>query len=108
MATRRKKKPVHGQNHLLAWREFRKLTQDQLAEAVGTNASVISLLENGERGLSDKWLTRLAPALRTSRGYLLDFNPNDIPTDLIDLWLQIPADVRPQALTILETFKKKA
>lgn len=62
-------------NYLRVWREFRKMTQEQLADLVGTNKSVISLLENSERGLSDKWARRLAAALKTSPGFLLDHGP---------------------------------
>src|SRR5690242_9035566 len=54
-----------GPNHLKAWREFRKLSQEDLAEKVGTTASQISMLETGDRGLSAKWLRKLAPALGT-------------------------------------------
>src|SRR5687768_13320117 len=70
-------------NHLKAWREFRRMTQEELAEKVGTTGSVISMLESGNRGLSDKWLRKLAPALNTSPGHLLDHDPNDLPTDII-------------------------
>ena len=54
-------------NNLKAWREFRELSQAALAEAIGTNANMIGYLESGERGLSAKWLRRLAPPLRTTR-----------------------------------------
>src|SRR3990167_10236693 len=46
-------------NHLRAWREFRGLTQEQLAELADTKGSTISLLESGDRGLGDKWLRKL-------------------------------------------------
>ena len=75
-----------GPNHLKAWREFRELTQEQLAEAVGTNANMIHYLETGERGLSAKWLRRLAPALKTTPGLLLDHDPNDLDSDMIEAW----------------------
>lgn len=95
----------HGKNHLRAWREFRELTQEDLAEAVGTTGSVISMIESGSRGLSDKWLRKLAPALGTTPGYLLDHDPNDLPTDIIDIWTSIPDRDKPTALRILEGFK---
>jgi len=75
-----------GPNQLKAWREFRGLSQAELAEAVGTNANMIGYLENGERGLSLKWLRRLAPALDTNVGMLAQYNPNDISADLIEIW----------------------
>lgn len=82
------------------------MTQEDLAEAVDTKASVISLLENGNRRLSDKWAYRLAPALRARPGWLLDFDPNTVPTDILDLWAEIPDESKPQARSILETFRR--
>ena len=81
-----------GPNHLAAWREYRKLTQAALANMVGTNANMIGYLESGERGLSAKWLRRLAPALDTTPGMLLDHNPFDLSADVIDIWRH--ADLR--------------
>lgn len=75
-----------GPNYLRAWRLFRELTQEQLAELVGTNANMIQYLETGERGLSAKWLRRLAPALETTPGMLLDHDPAELDSDIIDIW----------------------
>lgn len=60
------------------------MTQDQLAEKVGTAGNVIGLLESGERGLSDKWLRKLAPHLGTTPGFLLDHSPHDIDAAFIE------------------------
>lgn len=89
-------------NNLQAWRKFRHLTQEELAEKVGTTKAVISNLETGARGLSDKWLRRLAPALDTSPGYLMDHDPNELPTNVLDVWAAIPEDERPRALDMLK------
>lgn len=93
-------------NHLRDWREFREMTQEQLADAVGTDKGVISLLESGSRGLSDKWLRRLAPVLRTTPGHLLDHDPNDLPTDIIDIWSAIDERDKETAKRVLESFRK--
>lgn len=93
-------------NHLRAWREFRLLTQEELGDLVGTAGNVIGLLESGERGLSQKWLNKLAPALGTTPGFLLDHDPHDLPTSVLDTWAAIPEENRPQALAVLETFKR--
>ena len=95
-------------NHLRAWREFRRMTQEKLAEAIGTRGSVISLLESGDRRLSDKWLRRLAPALGTTPGHLLDYDPESLPTDLLEIWASIPEDRKAQAMQVLSTFRKSA
>lgn len=92
-------------NHLRAWRDYRGLTQDQLAEKVGTAGNVIGLLESGERQLSPKWLRKLAPELGTTPGFLLDHDPNDIDGDLLEAAMSVPKDQRAQAIQILKTFK---
>lgn len=75
-----------GPNHLRAWREYRKISQAQLAEMVGTNANMIGYLESGERSISLKWLRRLADALDTNVGMLAQFDPNDLDADMIEIW----------------------
>lgn len=99
-------KKTKDTNHLRAWREFRHLTQDQLGERVETTASVISLLESGARGLSDKWLRKLAPALGTTPGFLLDHSPEDLDGSFLEAALSVPAESRAQVLEILKTFRK--
>lgn len=83
-----------GPNNLKAWREFREMSQAALAEAVGTNANMIGYLESGERGLSAKWLRRLAPPLRTTPGMLLDHDPFLLDRDLIEIWVEASVDQR--------------
>lgn len=95
-------------NHLRAWRELRRLTQEQLAEKVGTAGNVISLLESGDRQLSPKWLRKLAPALNTTPGFLLEHNPNELPTEFLDIWNEVPEERKAQALDVLKTFTRQA
>lgn len=97
-------------SRLKRWREFRRMTQEQLATAMEppTTGSVISLLESGDRQLSPKWLRRLAPALKTTPGFLLDYDPEDLPTDLLRAWGDIPEGRKSQALQVLKTFGRKA
>jgi transcriptional regulator with XRE-family HTH domain len=94
-----------GPNHLKAWREFRKMSQEELAERVGTTASQISMLETGDRGLSAKWLRKLAPVLKTTPGHLLDHDPNVVDNDVFDIWMGIEKRDRAQALRVLKTFR---
>lgn len=93
-------------NNLRAWREHRQMTQEELAEKIDTAANVIHQLETGKTRLSDKWLMRLAPALGTTPGFLLDHSPDDMDASFLEAALSVhPAD-RPQALQILRTFRK--
>jgi transcriptional regulator with XRE-family HTH domain len=94
-----------GPNHLKAWREFREMSQEELAEKVDTTASQISMLESGERGLSAKWLRKLAPALKTTPGHLLDHDPTTIDNDVFDIWMAIDRRDRETALRVLRSFK---
>lgn len=96
-----------GPNHLRAWRLYRNnMTQEQLAEKVGTNANMIGYLESGERGLSAKWLRRLAAALDTTPGMLLDHDPNTLDSDVIDIWSHAGARERRQISEIAKTIVK--
>lgn len=94
-------------NHLRAWRKFRGLTQEQLAEKIGTSKAVIGHLETGRNGLSDKWLTKLAPALQTTSGYLLEHDPESLPTDVLDVWRDVPEDRRAEGLEMLRILARK-
>lgn len=95
-------------NFLAAWRRHRGMTQQQLADAVGTSGSVISELEAGKTKLSPKWLRRLAPVLNTTPGFILDIDPDAMPTDVLDVWSTIPEESRDQALAVLRTFARAA
>lgn len=96
-----------GPNFLRAWRVKRGKTQQQLAEAVKTNANMIQYLESGERGLSAKWLRRLAPALQTTPGMLLDTNPEEVDFELHDLWtVKLDREDRRKLRAITEAFVK--
>lgn len=92
-------------NHLRAWREYRGLTQAQLAELVDTSDNVISMLESGNRQLSSKWLSKLAPALKTRAGFLLEFAPQDADLSILEAIVEVPADRKDEALRILKVFK---
>lgn len=92
-----------GPNFLRAWRIFRKLTQEQLAEKVSTNPNMIQYLETGERGLSAKWLRRLAPALDTTPGMLLDHDPGELDADIIDIWAHAGSREKRQLSEIAKT-----
>ncbi len=96
-----------SQNHLRAWREYRGLTQEELAAKVGTTAAVISLLENGQRSLSASWLERFAPHLQASPGFLLDYSPGDLTADILEAWANVPSDQKTEALAALRQYSKQ-
>lgn len=101
-----KKPSREAANHLRAWRDYRRMSQAKLAELCDTKDNVISNLESGERQLTEKWLVKLARALETTPGYLLDHDPNDLDTELIRAAQDAArGGNRDQVLTILKTFK---
>jgi transcriptional regulator with XRE-family HTH domain len=90
-------------NYLRQWREKAKLSQEELAERVGTTKSVISLLENEKRPLSAKWLRKFAEALDTTPGRILDVNPDEASADILDIWDHIRVKDRPTAIRVLRS-----
>lgn len=97
-----------GPNNLEAWRRFRGMSQEQLAANVEppTTGTMISMLENGERGLSAKWLRRLGDALKVSPGHLLDHNPYNLDSDILDIWVNATAEQRRQIASVVEALVK--
>jgi transcriptional regulator with XRE-family HTH domain len=51
------------------------LTQEALADLVGTTYQQISRLERSERGLDQSWMDKLGPALGVRPGSLIDNRP---------------------------------
>jgi len=54
---------VDGENPVRIWREYRKLTQQQLADKAGISKPYLSQLETGARRASVSVIKRLAAAL---------------------------------------------
>lgn len=61
-----------GQN-LQRTRKEKGISQEKLAEIVGVNRTYLSLVEQGHRNPSMKFLYRVVKALKTSSGKLLSF-----------------------------------
>ncbi len=67
-----------------AWRKYRRLTQQQLADRIDSAVSTISQLENGQQGFTDSTLMALADALMCEPGDLLSRDPN-VEGTVVDL-----------------------
>lgn len=70
-------KPRRKRTFIKEWREFRELTQDQLAERLETSKASISRIENGAQAYTQDFLEACAEALRTDPASLLMRNPSD-------------------------------
>ena len=57
---------LDGQNPIKVWREYRDLTQLQLADLGGISVPYLSQLESGKRKGSTRVLTAIAKALKLS------------------------------------------
>jgi len=55
---------MEGKNPVKSWREYRSLSQKQLAELANISIPFLSQIESGKRKASTKIMVRLAKALR--------------------------------------------
>lgn len=70
-------RPRFRRTFIAQWREFRNLTQEQLANRLEMTQSHLSMLENGKRGYTQETLEAIADALQTDAASLLMRNPAD-------------------------------
>ena len=75
------------------WREYRKLTQEQLAEAIGKSPATISHLENGNVNYTQDNLEAIAEVLLCEPEDLLSRAP-DGPVDIRDYMAKADPDLR--------------
>lgn len=74
--------PRDRPHYIYAWRMARRMSQEDVAERVGTRAGTISLIETGTRDPSLVMLRDIAQALGVEPGWLLSRDP----TDAADVW----------------------
>jgi DNA-binding XRE family transcriptional regulator len=63
---------LDGKNPIRVWREYRALTQQQLAEKVGISKPYLSQLESGKRSGTTDVLRNIAQALNVGLEELID------------------------------------
>jgi DNA-binding XRE family transcriptional regulator len=79
----RKSKAQRRRTFLAAWRDFRGMTQDFVAEQLETTKATVSRIESGEMPYSQDYLESLADLLGVHPGVLVTRAPMDadrIPT----------------------------
>lgn len=81
-----KPKALRKRTYIREWREFRKLTQDELAVRVGMSKGQLSRIENAIQPYQQDFLDACAAALQTSTGALIERAPTDedVPWDILD------------------------
>jgi transcriptional regulator with XRE-family HTH domain len=97
-----KQPPARRRIFLKQWREFRNLTQEQLAERVGWSVGNVSQLERALQGYSDEGLALLADALQCTPGQILDVDP----TNDNSIWSLFERAKPSQRQTLLEVAKE--
>lgn len=86
------------------WRQFRDMTQQELADAIDSSKSRISELENGRRRYNQDLLEQIAGALDCTPADLLSRNPSVEPEPIVRLWSRIDQRDRDRARRALEVF----
>jgi transcriptional regulator with XRE-family HTH domain len=92
-------------------RHERALTQQQLADRVGTTHATIQRLESGNRGVDEKWVRRIARAFNVHPGELFEPISQDVYTDheyeVLTLWRKMPEDARESYLQLARNLARE-
>lgn len=98
-------RPRFRPTFIKAWREYRKLNQEQLAERLDMTQSHLSMLENGKRGYTQETLEAIADALQTDAASLIMRDPTK--EDAIwSIWEGAKAGERRMIVDIAKTITK--
>lgn len=87
------------------WRQHRKMTQADLAEAIGVSISTISQLENYQQGYSQATLEALATVLGCDISDLLVRDPKHADP-MWKIWEGLDETAKGQVTEIARTFRK--
>lgn len=88
------------------WREYRGLTQEQLADRVGMTPASLSRIERGLQPYNQGTLEALAKSLNCNRIDLMVRNPLD-PESPWTLWDRIKPDQRKTAIKMLKALAEE-
>jgi len=87
---------------LKVWRIHRGLTQERLAERVGTTKATISRLEKGRMGYSQPMLERIAEALNCGPADIISRRPGEPIDDAQRILERMGEEERGQAVRVLK------
>jgi transcriptional regulator with XRE-family HTH domain len=88
------------------WREHRHLTQERLAERLGTTAASLSRIENYKQPYTQDFLEAAAEALGTDVASLLIRDPSDAEAPW-SIWDNLKPAQRKQALRLLKALAEE-
>lgn len=92
--------------YIRQWREFRNLTQEQLADRLEMTSSFLSMLERGQRGYTQETLEAIAYALQTDVASLLMRDPSD-ENAVWSIWQEAKPAERKMIVDIAKTITGK-
>jgi transcriptional regulator with XRE-family HTH domain len=98
------KKTTLHRIYLREWRKHRNLNQEQLAERLGIDRTIVSKIENGKLGYHQAFLEAAAEALMCEPADLLVRDPSK-PEGIWSIWESIPPVQRPQVIAVLQALK---
>ena len=90
--------------HIKAWRKYRGLTQEQLAERIGISRTYLTKIERGDRKWDQPFLEAAADALRCDPADILTRDPTD-PTGIWSVWERLTPPERVRAVAVLRAMK---
>jgi transcriptional regulator with XRE-family HTH domain len=97
--------PRRRKHYIAHWREFRNLTQEQLASRLGMSAAQLSRIENLKQPYTQDFLEAAAEALNTDPASLIMRDPTD--EDAIwSIWDQAKPGERRQIMDIVRVITK--
>jgi transcriptional regulator with XRE-family HTH domain len=82
MAVRFKKKGRRSRTFIAQWREFRGLSQEDLADRMGTTGASVSRVESGRTPYSQDWLEAAAEVLGCTPADLISRDPRASANDI--------------------------
>lgn len=92
--------------YLREWREHRGLSQERLAEAIGTTAATISRIENRKQNWDQEFLKSAATALQCTPADLLNRDPSDSEA-IWSIWDQLDSSGREHVVDLAKTVLKR-
>lgn len=92
-------------NQIRAWREFRELSQEQLAEMIGRSQETVARYERGGIDIPTSVLNTLATALKCSAEDLLRRPPGTADA-IIETFRELSPAAQKQALAVIKALKE--
>jgi transcriptional regulator with XRE-family HTH domain len=98
-----------ARHYVRQWREYRGLTQEQLAERVGKSRGLISQIEAASTDLTEDMIYSLADAFHCAPWDILRVNPmmEGLVVDIADALRGQPADIQAEALGFVRGLTRK-